>query len=56
MSGFKEIFTLDQPCFLLVRVTLEECTEELFPNYASAALAGCEALKAGAWSVEIIPK
>jgi len=56
MPGFKEIFTLNRPCVLLVRTTLETCTEKVYPNYAAASLAGCEALKAGAVSVEIIPQ
>jgi len=49
-------FTLDTPCVLLMRVTLEDCIEVLFPNYAAASVAGFEALKNGALSVEIIPE
>jgi hypothetical protein len=56
MPGFKEIFTLDRPCLLRVHTSPGEYVEVLHPNYAKAALMGCEALKNGARSVEIIPQ
>lgn len=53
---FMSEFTLETPCILRVHTTPGNYMEVLLPNYASASYSGCEALKNGSSSVEIIPQ
>jgi len=49
-------FTLETWCLLVVKLDEYSFDRVVCKNFAAASVAACEALKAGALSVEIIPQ